>query len=307
MNAPGTLLALAIVAVTTAPAAAQQATPAATPASAAAKSSLPDFSGVWRHGSLPWFVPPASGPGPVTNKARRKDNGQSDYGMLVGDYANPILQPWAADVVKKKGELSLSGVTYPSPANQCWPEPVPFLFKHMAMQVIQLPDKIVMLFNEDHEVRWVALDKPHPAKVTPSWHGDAVAHYEGDTLVIDTVGVKVDRPFAMIDLFGTPYTDKLHVVERYRLLDRDEVKGDIERAAKENWRPAGPMNQSYNDKYLQVHFTVEDEGAFTMPWTATVIYLRDRGEWPEIACAENPAGFHHDKDADIPYAAKPDF
>ena len=56
-------------------------------------------------------VPPASGPGPVTNKARRKDNGQSDYGMLVGDYANPILQPWAADVVKKKGELSLAGVT----------------------------------------------------------------------------------------------------------------------------------------------------------------------------------------------------
>ena len=67
------------------------------------------------------------------------------------------------------------------------------------------------------------------------------------------------------------------------------------------------MNPNYEDKYLQVHFTVEDEGAFTTPWTATVIYLRDRGEWPEVACAENPAGFHHDKDADIPMAAKPDF
>ena len=113
------------------------------------------------------------------------------------------------------------------------------LFKHMAMEMVQLPDQIVMLFNEDHEVRRVKLNQPHPAHVTPSWHGDAVGHYEGDTLVIDTVGVKVDRPFAMIDLFGTPYTDKLHVVERYRLLDRDDVKGDIERAAKENWRPAG--------------------------------------------------------------------
>jgi hypothetical protein len=262
---------------------------------------------VWRHGSLPWFVPPASGPGPVTNKARRKDNGQSDYGLLVGDYTNPILQPWAADVVKKKGELSLAGVTYPSPANQCWPEPVPFLFKHMAMEMVQLPDQIVMLFNEDHEVRWVKLNQQHPAHVTPSWHGDAVGHYEGDTLVVDTVGVKVDRPFAMIDLFGTPYTDKLHVVERYRLLDHEEVKGDIERAAKENWRPAGPMNPNYNDKYLQIHFTVEDAGAFTTPWTASVIYQRDRGEWPEIACAENPAGFHHDKEAEIPMAQKPDF
>jgi hypothetical protein len=307
MNAPGNLLALAIVAVAS-PAAAQQtmAATAAMPAPAA-QSSVPDFSGVWRHGSLPWFVPPASGPGPVTNKARRKDNGQSDYGMLVGDYTNPILQPWAAEVVKKKGELSLAGVTYPSPANQCWPEPVPFLFKHMAMEMLQLPGEIVMLFNEDHEVRRVKLNQPHPAHVTPSWHGDAVGHYEGDTLVIDTVGVKVDRPFPMIDLFGTPYTDKLHVVERYRLLDREEVKGDIERGAKENWRPAGPMNPNYNDKYLQIHFTIDDAGAFTTPWTATVVYQRDRGEWPEVACAENPAGFHHDKEADVPRAEKADF
>jgi hypothetical protein len=58
----------------------------------------------------------------------------SDYGSLVGDYKNPILQPWAADVVKKKGELSLAGITFPSPSNTCWPEPVPYLFKHAAMR-----------------------------------------------------------------------------------------------------------------------------------------------------------------------------
>src|SRR5271168_4983648 len=116
---------------------------------------------------------PAAGPGPVTNKSRRRDNGVSDYGMLVGDYTNPILQPWAADVVKKKGELSLAGVTFPSPANQCWPEPVPFIFKHMAMEMLQQPDQIVMLFSEDHEVRRVRLNASHPAHVTPSWYGDA--------------------------------------------------------------------------------------------------------------------------------------
>jgi len=292
------------------PAAGQQAAASAagqTKGGSKSAASVPDFSGVWRHGSLPWFVPPASGPGPVTNRTRRKDNGVSDYGMLVGDYTNPILQPWAAEVVKKKGELSLAGVTYPNPSNQCWPEPVPFLFKHMAMEMLQRPDKVVMLFNEDHEVRYVRLNQSHPAKVKPSWHGDAIGHYEGDTLVIDTVGIKADRPYAMLDLYGTPYTDKLHVVERYRLLDRDAAKGTLERAAKELWRPAGPFAPNYTDKYLQVDFTIDDAGAFTTPWTASVIYARDRLEWPEISCAENPAGFHNDKEIGIPHADKADF
>jgi len=309
MNMQRNLLLLVTLAVVTCPASAQQAEPAAGQANPSSPStaSVPDFSGIWRHGSLPWLVPPASGPGPVTNRSRRKDNGVSDYGQLVGDFTNPILQPWAADVVKKKGELSLAGVTYASPANQCWPEPVPFLFKHMAMQMLQLPDKVVMLFNEDHEVRYVRLNQPHPAQVKPSWHGDAVGHYDGDVLVVDTVGIKTDRPYAMIDLFGTPYTEKLHVVERYQLLDYAAVKDGLARAAKENWRPAGPANPDYMDKYLQVHFTITDEGAFTTPWTATVIYLRDRLEWPEISCAENTFGFHSDKDLGIPHAEKPDF
>jgi hypothetical protein len=270
-------------------------------------AAIPDFSGIWRHGSLPWFVPPAAGPGPVTNRTRRQDNGVSDYGLLVGDYTNPILQPWAADVVKRKGEISLAGADYPSPANQCWPEPVPFLFKHMAMQMLQRPEEIVMLFSEDHEVRRVRMNQPHPAPVTPSWHGDAVGRYEGEALVIDTVGIKPDRPFAMIDLFGTPYTEKLHVVERYRLADLDAVRGALQRGAKENWRPGGPANPNYKDKYLSVDFTIEDPGAFTTPWTASMVYLRDHLEWPEIACAENTFGFHHGQDADIPHAARPDF
>jgi hypothetical protein len=301
------LLLLVTLAAAVSPAAGQQVTPAAGPATIGTQGAvpIPDFSGVWRHGNLPWFVPPASGPGPVTNRSRNSA-GTSDYAQLVGDYTNPILQPWAADVVKKFGDLSKAGITYPNPGNQCWPEPVPFLFKHMAMQMLQLPDKTVMLFNENFEVRRVRMNQPHPAKVTPSWYGDAVGHYEGDTLVIDTVGIKTGHPFGMIDLFGTPYTEKLHVVERYRLLDYEAVKDELQRAAKENWRPGGPYNPNYKDKYLQVHFTVEDEGAFTRPWTATMIYLRDRGEWPEGVCAENRR-FHFDQDAEVPTADKPDF
>src|SRR5260370_2980966 len=94
-------------------------------------ASIPDFSGIWRHPSLPGFEPPASGPGPVVNKVRRRgarQPGASNYDQLVGDYSNPILQPHAADIVRKHGELSLSGVTYSQPANQCWPEPLPLIF-----------------------------------------------------------------------------------------------------------------------------------------------------------------------------------
>src|ERR1700758_2899903 len=173
VNSRRRLFLLAVLAAAMAPASAQQlASPAVTASVVASKAaSVPDFSGIWRHGNLPWFIPPASGPGPVTNLSREKGTGVSDYASLVGDYTNPILQPWAADVVKKKGDLSLAGVTYPNPANECWPEPVPFLFKHMAMQILQRPDKIVMLFNEDHEVRYVRMNQSHPAKVTPSWHG----------------------------------------------------------------------------------------------------------------------------------------
>jgi hypothetical protein len=198
------------------------------------RAAIPDFSGVWSHPALPWFEPLPSGPRPVTNTSRK--NSVSNYDELVGDYTNPILQPWAAEVVKKFGEISLAGVTYPNPANQCWPEPVPFIFKHNKMQMLQQPDKITMLYLEDHEVRWVRMNEPHPTHVTPSWHGDSVGHYEGDTLLIDTVGIRVDRPFAMIDLFGTPYTEKLHVVERYQLLDYAAAKEGLERSAKENMR-----------------------------------------------------------------------
>ena len=87
-----------------------------------------------------------------------------------------------------------------------------------ALLLLQQPDKITMLYDGDHEVRRVRMNVPHPAQVTPSWYGDSVGHYEGDTLVIDTVGLRIG-PFSAVDQYGTPYTQALHVVERYRLID----------------------------------------------------------------------------------------
>src|SRR5271157_3151541 len=184
-------VALATAAAT--PALAQTATPVAGTASSATNgdASIPELSRIWNHPSFPWFEPPASGPGPVTNRSRGPQRpagatgsqaspptkeGVSNYAQLVGDYTNPILQPWAAEVVKKFGEISLAGITYGNPSNQCWPEPMPFIFKRLQMQMIQQADKITILYGEDHEVRWVRLNQPHPTPVTPSWHGDSVGH-----------------------------------------------------------------------------------------------------------------------------------
>jgi hypothetical protein len=129
----------------------------------------------------------------------------SDTYQLVGDYTNPILKPAAAEMVKQHGEISLRGIPYPTPSNQCWPGGVPFVFWNLGMQMIQQPGKITILYANDYAYRQVRLNQPHPANVAPSWYGDSVGHYEGDTLVIDTIGVKVG-PFAMLDMFGTPFT-----------------------------------------------------------------------------------------------------
>jgi hypothetical protein len=295
------LLLTILAAATAMPAWGQTVVPAAGPAGA----SIPDFSGVWWHPSLPGFEPLASGPTSLTNRSRR--NGVSNYDQLVGDYANPILKPQAAEIVKNFGELSINGITFPSPANQCWPEPVPYIYKNFAMLIFQQPDRITIIYDQDHEVRHVRLNEPHPAEVTSSWYGDSVARYEGDTLVIDTVGTRANRPFAMIDLYGTPYTEKLHVVERYRLLDYDDAKEGLDRDAKENQRPAVGIDRNYRGKHLQIHFTVEDEGVFTTPWSATITYGRGSTEWPETVCAENTQEYYNHKESDVPRADKPDF
>jgi hypothetical protein len=202
----------------------------------------------------------------------------------------------------------LKGIGDPNPRNQCWPSGVPFVFTDRPTQLVQTPDKITILYGHDHQVRRVRLNEPHPARVVPSWYGDSVGHYEDDTLVIDTVGVRTDHPYAMIDLFGTPYSDKLHVVERYRLRDYDDVKDAIERTKKENWLFAGDVFSKYRGKFLQLHVTIEDPGVFTTPWTATLTYVPGGDQIAETVCAENPHQYYYgNTDANVPKAEKPDF
>ena len=122
------------------------------------------------------------------------------------------------------------------------PAGVPFVFSsNIGMQMLQQADRITILYSNDHEVRHVRMNQSHPARLTPSWYGDSVGHYEGDTLVIDTVGVKIG-PFAMVDMYGTPYSQALHVVERYRLLDYEAAKQAEERGQRGLTRAGGDLS-----------------------------------------------------------------
>jgi hypothetical protein len=180
------------------------------------------------------------------------------------------------------------------------------------VQFLQEKNQVTIVYQRDHQVRYVHLNAKHPEHVEPSWYGHSIGHYEGDTLVIDTVGIKVG-PYTTIDRLGTPYTEALHVVERYRLLDYEAAKAALERTEKEWPRVGAAVDPNYRGKGVQLEFTVEDEGVFTMPWSATVSYLRAaRTEWEERICAENVGHdyeyqFYSDKDARIPTDDTPDF
>jgi hypothetical protein len=302
----GLLSLLALTAALVVPAFSQIVSPAAGVAQAAA--SFPDFSGMWVHPYFPGIEPPPSGPGPVYNRSRRA-NGAGNNQQFVGDYTNPILKPEAAATVKRLGEISQSRVTYPTPSNRCWPSGVPYIFYQPGMEMLQKPNEIVIIYLRNHEFRLVRMNASHPARVAPSWYGDSVGHYEGDTLVIDTVGVKADRPFAMVDMYGTPFSSALHVVERYRMVDYEEAQAAVARNLKENARvPDTASDLNYKGKRLQVIFTVEDEGVFTMPWSGGITYERPAMAWEENVCAENPFDFFAGKnDAFVPTADKPDF
>jgi len=266
--------------------------------------AIPDLSGRWAHAN-PGFEPLSSGPTSLVNRSRRP-NGTGDILKLAGDYTNPILNPQSAQIVRLHGELGLNYIGDANPRNQCRPEGPPFVFTNGPVQILQQGDKVTVIYGYNHQVRHVRMNAQHPAAVTPSWYGDSVGHYEGHTLVIDTLGMKIG-PYSMVDWYGTPHSEALHVVERYRMLDYAAAKEGFDRDAKEHNVPDGMPVANPRGKYLQLRFTVEDKNVFTMPWNATMTYryAGDTTDWAELTCAEN-VQWYPGKDADVPRAAKAD-
>jgi hypothetical protein len=272
-------------------------------------ATAPDFSGVWWRNAMDPELPVA-GPGPLVNLRRPyndlTNNGGGDPIPLVGDYNNPILKPNAIEAVKKAGELSAGGRINPDPSNQCAAYSPPYLFTiQLGVQMIQMKDQIVMLYPQDDQVRRVRLNASHPEHVTPSPMGDSIGHYEGDTLVIDTIGVQLG-PVTMVDRYGTPQSEAMHLVERYRLIDGGEAQAAMEEHQRRAGRAGGAAFMP-EYKGLRLDYTVEDSGVFTMPWSARITYRRTMQPWAEQICAENIVEYWPGMNIGVPKAEKPDF
>jgi hypothetical protein len=254
---------------------------------AGAQDRIPNLSGV----DFGWladteFLPPLSGPGPVTfDKAhpyvRNNTVGQPTF--RIGDLTNPILQPWVVERMRRDNDEVLAGKVAFTARASCWPAGVPgyLVFGCGARTVyfVQTAKEVVMINEGDQQVRHIYLNVPH-SRPKPSWYGESVGHYEGGTtLVIDTIGLN-DKTF--IDNYRTPHSEKLHTIERWTLA------------------PGG--------KKLNVDIRIDDPGAFTTPWSARQVYaLSEQGPLTEMVCAENNANYYSYNVAPIPVARRPDF
>jgi len=253
----------------------------------APQRTVPDFSS----GLAGWvnlgadFRPVADAPEPsrnnpaypyVSNQAARDRGTQATF--RIADLTHPNIKPWAKEVMKRENEKVLAGGIGYTPRSSCMPAGVP-LFNMFPvaepLYFVQTPKRISMIFAGDAQVRRIYMDVQHSTSPKPSWYGESIGHYEGDTLVVDTIGQRADT---YVDNYRTPHTEKLHVMERWRLAE---------------------------DKTLEVQVTVDDPDTFYQPWKATHRYRRiQRPITYEEVCAENNQQVF---DYKIPIASKPDF
>src|SRR5882724_9821947 len=161
--------------------------------------------------------------------------------------ANPNVKQWAKDVMKKDNDEVIAGKMAKTSRQSCEPAGMPGydMYGFQPIYFLQEPKKVTMIFTGDQQVRHVYMDVPHSPSLKPSWYGESVGRYEGDTLVIDTVGLNTK---SFVDYFRTPHTEKLHVVERWRIADDGQA--------------------------MEATFTVEDPDTYYEPWTGMRRYRR---------------------------------
>jgi hypothetical protein len=257
------------------------------------QTTIPNFSSV----DLPWvateqdYLPPSSGPGPVSyDKAHpvmdqhlTQSGNTREEPLRLANLNNSNLKPWVVAFLKKANEDLLAGKQRYAARGNCMPGGVPQFLLYAGgfenLYLIQTPREVLMIHEADTQIRHVYMNVPHSAHPTSSWYGESVGHYEGDELIVDSIGFN-DRTF-LDDHYNVPHTTQLHVVERFRLID--------------------------GGKTLEVNFTVDDPGTFNAPWSAIVRYRHGRTpeRLTEEPCAEN--NFHLLEYVHPPMATKPDF
>jgi len=184
---------------------------AAHPAAATSPAPLShDLSGVWmqypdvRVGGVPI----------VTGIDEKTRPPLTPWGQARFDAAIPFMGPRA--VAGKENNPSL----------RCEPESVPkSLILPNPFEIVQIPGRVFMFFEEFHLWRTIWADgRPLPKDPDPSYLGYSVGKWEGDTFVVDTIGLN-DKPW--VDSFGNPRSEQMHLTERYRRVDRDNLEIQI--------------------------------------------------------------------------------
>jgi len=261
-------------------------------AEASAAGKIPDLGSAqfaWLMIGVDWLDPPPGlGRGPIRPDPAHPLHGNRDGpGQItphIGNTKDPVLKPWAAKQMQESNEEVLSGKRgLPFSAQQaCYPGGVPeqLLTPAEPFYFVQTPKEVWMIWETDHMVRRIFMTDKHSPNVTPSWFGESIGHYEGgDTLVIDTVGLQAHNSY--LDWFRTPHTEKMHVVERFKL--------------------------SGDGKTLDVLVKVEDPDTFNEPLYMARKWNKVPNLLLEMVCAENNFDPFGKNLFPVPQTGTPDF
>jgi hypothetical protein len=238
-----------------------------------------------------WLDPPAGLRGPIRDDPNHPLQGNVDRGpgrqvtLAMGNYMDPILKPWAADAMRQSNEEVLTGKRgMPFLAtSRCYPGSVPGQLLWTTEPFFFFPDPktnvIYMFWERDSLVRRIYLTDQHSEQVKSSWFGESIGRYEGNELVVDTIGLKSGLSY--LDMYRTPHSEKLHVIERFKL--------------------------SNDGKFLEVLVKIEDPDAFNEPMYMTTRWRKQDRPWREFICAENNGDRFSHNLFPLPEAKTPDF
>jgi hypothetical protein len=220
----------------------------------------PDLTGVWQGGSnrIGTWEEANNGPGIGGTGVAPQSAPQGANARPASTRERPPYQPWAAAKVLEF--YNRRGID--DPEAHCASPGVPRIttIGLFPMQIVQTPQTMVMLFEVFHVFRIIPIDAKHPDDLEPSYMGDSVGHWDGDTFVVDVTGFN-DKTW--LGPVGSFHTEALHVMERYTREDYNTINYDV---------------------------TMEDPNVLTKPWnTHSTIMLRNGTRLREYECAENNA------------------
>jgi len=244
----------------------------------------PDFSAnnaAWVSVGGEWTPLPGSPP-PVTQDPGRRyvpNNRGEQPTFRVADLNNPNLTQFAKDALKRTNDAVLSGKPMWSRSARCWATGPAFLLTPVQpMFFVQTPQQVTILAQHDNDARRIYMNASHSENPKPSWYGESVGRYEGDTLVIDTIGFNDKFWF---DFRGHPHSEQLHTVERYTRTSLGQ---------------------------LEVETLIEDPAVFLKPLHVTKRLRRVEARIAEWRCAAGEMNNPFADGADpLPMAAKADF